>query len=140
MSTNLNTFIDEVITELATVTGLKQVGRGPNALTAWPAVPVYSASGRVEGNMGKIADWEHDVRVGLLGPYDGDVGKIQAALAPLLEPLVEALMTKMLAQEYTSIDHFGAVDYVFGPIEWAGTMHFGFLLTIYDVTIRRIMT
>lgn len=140
MSANLDTFIDEVVAILKTVSGLSQVGRSPNALAKWPAVPVYSVSGRVEGNMGSIARWEHDVRIGLLAPYDSDVSKVQTVLAPLLEPMIEELFQKMLAQEFASIDHFGAIDYVFGPIEWAQQLYFGFMLTIYDVTIRRVIT
>lgn len=140
MSTNLDTFIDEVVTELKTVTGLKLVGKMPNALSRWPAAPVYSTSGRVDGQIGQVANWSHDIRVGLLGPYDSDTAKVSAALLPLLEPLVESLLQKMLAQGFSSIDNFSSIDYVFGPIEWAGQLYFGFLLTIYDVTIRRIVT
>lgn len=136
---SLDTFIDEVIVELKTIQGLKQVGKAPNALKSWPAAPVYSISGRVRGEMGQIAAYRHNVRIGLLGPYDGDLAKITAALLPFLEPLVENLIAKMLASEFSTIDHFGDIDYVFGPVEWAGKTHFGFLLTIYDVTARRVI-
>lgn len=137
---SLLTFIDEVIAVIKTVQGIRQAGHDPSALKSWPAAPVYSVSGRAYGEMGTIQHYRHNIRIGLLGPYDGDTQKKSEALVALLEPLVEALTEKMLAQGFSTVDNFGDIDYVFGPIEWAGQVHFGFLLTIYDVKIRRVIS
>lgn len=137
---SLYTFIDEVVDVIQSVQGIRHTGRMPNALKKWPSAPVYSVSGRAYGEMGEVMSYRHNVRIGLLGPYDGNISKISDALLPLLEPLVEALTKKMLAQEFTTVANFGEIEYVFGPIDWAGQVQFGFLLTIYDVKIRRVMT
>lgn len=131
----LQGFIDDVVTELRTVSGIKYVpGDIPSRLEKWPASPVWAVTGATRIEFEEVVHYTHEVRVGLLGPAD-DMHKISRVLTGKLEDVIENIYGKYAADGFSDIDAMGDISYTFGPIEWAGSVQFGFLLTIHGVTI-----
>jgi hypothetical protein len=132
----LQGFIDAVVTELNTISGIKYAPADPpDRLVKWPAAPVWAVTGASRVEFGQVVNYEHDVRIGLLGPAE-DLSRLSRVLTAYLEPIIQNIFGKYVASGFTDIEAMGDISYTFGPIEWAGVLQFGFLLTIHDVIIR----
>lgn len=131
----LQGFIDELVVEFKTVSGIKYTPSDPPArLVTWPATPVWAVTGTSRVDYGQAVTYTHDVRVGILGPAD-DMTNLSRVLVGLLEPIVENIYGKYVNSLFTDIDAIGMISYTFGPIDWGGAVYFGFMLTIHDVVI-----
>lgn len=132
----LQGFIDAIVTELRTVEGIKYTPSDPPARMAkWPATPVWAVTGACRVEFGQVVNYAHDVRIGLLGPAE-DLTRLSRVLTGYLEPIIQNIYGKYVASGFTDIEAMGDISYTFGPIEWGGTLQFGFLLTIHDVMVR----
>lgn len=134
----LQGFIDEVITVISSnSTVIDYVpDEVPLSIPDTPASPVWASSGSATGGdpAGQIK-YLHNVRVGILGPLE-NMAMINDVFLPEYETITEAIQTKH-DSGFTNADTYGDMTYTYGPIEWAGVMLFGFLITIEDVKIRR---
>lgn len=131
----LQGFIDALVVEFKTISGIMYTPEDPpNQMVKWPATPVWAVTGVSRVDFGQVVTYQHDVRVGLLGPGE-DVAHLSRVLSALLEPLVENIYGKYASSSFTDIDAMGMISYTFGPIDWGGIPYFGFMLTIHDVVI-----
>lgn len=133
----LQGFIDEVITVIEDNSTIADYvpDEVPLDLKDTPASPVWASSGVVTTGPAGQVKYLHNVRLGILGSLE-QMPKINDIFLPELETIVEALQSKH-DSGFTNADTYGDITYTYGPIEWAGIMFFGFLITIEDVKIRR---
>jgi len=136
----LQGFIDDLIVEFRTIEGIKYTPDDPPArLVSWPATPVWAVTGYARAEFEQVVSYFHDVRVGILGPGQ-DMYKLSRVLTALLEPIIQNIYGKYTAGEFTDIESMGNISYTFGPIEWAGVIQFGFILTLHDVKISNTVS
>jgi len=133
----LQGFIDEVITVIRDNSSVVNYvpDEVPLSLPDTPASPVWTSSGVATSGPPGQMKYLHNVRVGILGSLE-HMDKINDIFLPEYETITEAIQSKH-DSGFTNADTYGDMTYTYGPIEWAGMMAFGFLITIENVKIRR---
>lgn len=136
---DIQTFIDEVITVIRGLAAVKMVPDDPTeGVPEWPFSPVFLVDGRSKIGPPELVTYHDTVTVGLLAPSQDMALKNQVIL-PQKEVVVEALFQALKDGSF-SVKGFSDIEYVYGPIEWAGLDMFGFLFTIRDVKTQRTLT
>lgn len=145
----LDGFIDELIVISRVVPGINFVPPDPvEAIGATPAAVIYESTFVV--NFGKpfgTALYQHNIVIAMLAPK-GYLATTNQIMLPLMEPYIEEIAAKLYGigkyagAGFVNIENIeGGISGVYsGNIEWAGVDYLGWLLTLANVKIQRIVT
>lgn len=133
----LEGFLDELIETVRTVSGIAFVPDDPPArLASHPAGVVWLTGGRSVIGPPGVATYHHDVRVGLLTAIENTALANQRIL-PQIEPVIEAIWTRLAASLFLNCQNIGDITYTYGPIQWADIWYFGAIVDLEEVKIQR---
>ena len=128
--------LDELITVIDAVSGVNWAPADPPGnVPVGPTAVVYASTGRLFTDTPETYRGLHNVEIALIMP-EGTLPQQVQAMLPLLEPVVAAIITHRNGQTSSHYSTFSDINYVFGPINWGGQLHTGFIFTIQDLKIR----
>lgn len=134
---SLEGLIDELIETVRTVSGIAFVPDDPPArLASHPAGVVWLTGGRSVIGPPGVATYHHDIRIGLLTAIE-NTGLANQRILPQIEPVIEAIWTRLATSGFTNCQNIADITYTYGPIQWADIWYFGAIIDLEEVKIQR---
>lgn len=138
--TALDDAIDEIIDELQTISGIRRVpDEPPEDNKAFPFAVVYPSTGLYEQIMTLEMRALHSINIELhIARQDlpRDYDKVMA----LIDVIPYELMKKLKDGNFTALDTFGTINYLFGPLSWGGVDTLGVTYTMKNVKVKTAIT
>lgn len=140
MSSSLETVLDELIAVVRGVPGvLFAPDDPPSQLTTHPAGVVWVTAGRAVIGPPELVTYHHTIRIALLTSIS-NIALANQRILPQVEPVIEAVFSKLRMSGYSEIQNIESIDYTYGPVQWGDIWYFGALIDLGEVKLQRILS
>lgn len=132
--------IAEIIDELQTISGIRRVPDAPPENNEqFPFAVVYPLNGTYQQEMTHFLKGLHSINIEL-HVARRDLPRDYAQVMELIDTIPYELTKKLKDGGYSNLATLGVIEYVFGPLEWAGVMTLGVTYTVNNVKIETAVT
>lgn len=132
--------VAEIVDELQTISGIRRVPDAPPENNEqFPFAVVYPLTGTYQQEMTHFLKGLHSINIELHVARK-DLPRDYAQVMELIDTIPYELTKKLKDGEYSNLATLGVIEYVFGPLEWAGVPTLGVTYTINNVKIETAVT
>ena len=133
--------IAEIVDELQTIKGIRRVpDEPPENNDAFPFAVVYPIAGLYTQGPAQLMKGLHSVNIELHVVRKADLAREFNQVMDLIDTIPWELMKKLNDAEYNNLATIGQIEYIFGPLSWAGEETLGVTYTITDVKVETEIT
>ena len=135
----LEAFIDELITVVSGVSGIRSVPNDPpNQIHSTPTVVIYSTIGRAKQAPPDVVTTWDDVTLAVLVPLT-DLPRRNAQMLQFRDSVPQAIYTALKDGTLTTMQDMREIEHTYGAVTWGGKEMFGYLFTIKSVKQQNVI-
>ena len=133
--------VAEIVDELQTIKGIRRVpNEPPESNDMFPFAVVYPISGLYTQGPATLMKGLHSVNIELHVVRKADLAREFNQVMDLIDTIPWELMKKLNDAEYNNLATIGQIEYIFGPLSWAGEETLGVTYTIQNVKVETEIT
>ena len=133
--------INDIVIELQTIKDIRRVpDEPPENNDQFPFAVVYPLTGLYTQGPAQLMKGLHNVNIELHVVRKVDLAREFNQVMNLIDTIPWELMKKLNDAEYNNLATIGQIEYIFGPVSWAGVETLGVTYTIIDVKVETEIT
>ena len=133
--------INDIVIELQTIKDIRRVpDEPPENNDQFPFAVVYPLTGLYTQGPAQLMKGLHNVNIELHVVRKVDLAREFNQVMNLIDTIPWELMKKLNDAEYNNLATIGQIEYIFGPLSWAGVETLGVTYTIIDVKVETEIT
>lgn len=137
MANDLADVLDEIQTEIGSITGIRKAPQyPPEKMSVFPFAVAYPGGGRVGSETMGAVKFLHNIIIEIHLARKMLDQTVEDAVV-YVDDVPEELFGAIFSGAYTTIQTHGDITYEFVPMEWAGVETLGIRFTIENLKIRK---
>lgn len=133
--------IGDIVDELQTIKDIRRVpDEPPENNDQFPFAVVYPLTGLYTQGPAQLMKGLHSINIELHVVRKADLAREFNKVMDLIDTIPWELMKKLNDAEYSNLATIGQIEYIFGPLSWAGEDTLGVTYTITDVKVETEIT